>query len=113
MSSSSSSSMEETDKFIGEKMSVIMEEIGPREDKEPVLPSPVQTNANKRPKLSTAMIIPVWIVLSSTVIIYNNYLYNTLNFKFPVFLVTWHLFFAVSFFPIKSGFCFHGFGQEL
>lgn len=105
--------MEETDKFIGEKMSVIMEEIGPREDKEPVLPSPVQTNANKRPKLSTAMIIPVWIVLSSTVIIYNNYLYNTLNFKFPVFLVTWHLFFAVSFFPIKSGFCFHGFGKEL
>jgi hypothetical protein len=34
-------------------------------------------------------------VLSSTVIIYNNYLYNTLNFKFPVFLVTWHLGFAV------------------
>ncbi|KAI0676376.1 TPT-domain-containing protein [Trametes maxima] len=40
------------------------------------------------------MIIPVWIVLSSAVIIYNNYLYNTLQFRFPVFLVTWHLTFA-------------------
>ena len=27
-------------------------------------------------------------------IIYNNYLYNTLNFKYPVFLVTFHLAFA-------------------
>jgi drug/metabolite transporter (DMT)-like permease len=25
---------------------------------------------------------------------YNNYVYNTLHFKFPVFLVTWHLGFA-------------------
>ncbi|KAF8884867.1 TPT-domain-containing protein [Mucidula mucida] len=40
------------------------------------------------------MIIPVWIVLSSAVIIYNNYLYNTLAFKYPVWLVTWHLTFA-------------------
>jgi hypothetical protein len=46
-------------------------------------------------KLSAAAIIPVWIVLSSAVIIYNNYLYNTLEFKYPVFLVTWHLSFAV------------------
>jgi len=45
-------------------------------------------------KLSAAAIIPVWIFLSSTVIIYNNYLYNTLNFKYPVFLVTYHLGFA-------------------
>ncbi|KAL1744887.1 triose-phosphate transporter family-domain-containing protein [Schizophyllum fasciatum] len=40
------------------------------------------------------MIVPIWIVLSSGVIIYNNYVYNTLNFRYPVFLVTWHLFFA-------------------
>ena len=58
------------------------------------LPSPVSASKPK-PKLSAAMIIPVWIVLSSSVIIYNNYLYNTLNFKFPVFLVTFHLGFAV------------------
>ena len=59
------------------------------------LPSPVSTPSKPKPKLSAAMIIPIWIVLSSGVIIYNNYLYNTLNFKFPVFLVTFHLGFAV------------------
>ena len=60
------------------------------------LPAPASCPTPKpKPKLSTAIIIPIWIVLSSTVIIYNNYLYNTLNFKFPVFLVTFHLGFAV------------------
>jgi hypothetical protein len=60
------------------------------------LPCPASASAQKsKPKLSTAVIIPIWIVLSSSVIIYNNYLYNTLNFKFPVFLVTYHLGFAV------------------
>jgi hypothetical protein len=33
-------------------------------------------------------------VLSSSVIIYNDHLYNTLNFKFPGFLVTFDLGFA-------------------
>ena len=66
-----------------------------------LLPSPVSAASprpasSSKPKLSAATIIPVWIVLSSAVIIYNNYLYNTLQFRFPVFLVTWHLTFAVS-----------------
>jgi hypothetical protein len=43
---------------------------------------------------TAAIIIPIWIVLSSGVIIYNNYIYNTLNFRYPVFLVSWHLVFA-------------------
>jgi len=59
------------------------------------LPSPITANVTKpKPKLSAAAIIPVWIILSSSVIIYNNYLYNTLEFKYPVFLVTFHLAFA-------------------
>ena len=69
------------------------------------LPSPVTTSNHQnqqqkstptaaRYRLSATTIIPIWIVLSSTVIIYNNYLYNTLNFKYPVFLVTFHLGFA-------------------
>ncbi|KZT23695.1 TPT-domain-containing protein [Neolentinus lepideus HHB14362 ss-1] len=64
-------------------------------DDEP-LPAPVSARqpASSKPKMSAAMIIPIWIVLSSSVIIYNNYLYNTLQFRFPVFLVTWHLTFA-------------------
>ena len=62
------------------------------------LPTPVSAAPPKpKIKLSAAAIIPIWIILSSTVIIYNNYLYNTLNFKFPVFLVTFHLGFAVSY----------------
>lgn len=64
------------------------------------LPSPVSASPQKqKAKLSAAMIIPIWIVLSSGVIIYNNYLYNTLNFKYPVFLVTFHLGFAVRALP--------------
>lgn len=64
-----------------------------------LLPSPVSATSprpasSSKPKLSAATIIPIWIVLSSAVIIYNNYLYNTLQFRFPVFLVTWHLTFA-------------------
>lgn len=59
------------------------------------LPQPIIANKPKQ-KWSAAAIIPVWIILSSSVIIYNNYIYNTLEFKYPVFLVTWHLTFAVS-----------------
>ena len=61
------------------------------------LPSPVSAQVPRsKPKVSAAAIIPVWIVLSSAVILYNNHLYSTLNFRYPVFLVTWHLTFAVS-----------------
>ncbi|KAI0732706.1 TPT-domain-containing protein [Fomitopsis betulina] len=61
------------------------------------LPSPVTAQVARpahKPRLSAAAIIPIWIILSSAVIIYNNYVYNTLQFRFPVFLVTWHLTFA-------------------
>ncbi|EJC99376.1 TPT-domain-containing protein [Fomitiporia mediterranea MF3/22] len=67
------------------------------EVKEELLPQPVSAApapAHPRQKYSAAAIIPVWIVLSSAVIIYNNHVYNRLDFKFPVFLVTWHLTFA-------------------
>ena len=65
------------------------------------LPTPItaqvaksQTPTAAKYNLSATFIIPVWIVLSSSVIMYNNYVYNTRNFKFPIFLVTWHLGFA-------------------
>ncbi|KAG2109879.1 TPT-domain-containing protein [Suillus discolor] len=71
--------------------SVELEEVRQSRD----LPSPATAQQPRnRAKFSAATIIPVWIALSSGVIIYNNYIYNTLNFKFPVFLVTWHLTFA-------------------
>jgi len=52
------------------------------------------TPSQPKPTLSAATIIPIWICLSSAVIIYNNYIYNTVEFKYPVFLVTFHLTFA-------------------
>lgn len=58
------------------------------------LPSPNTLSSSKRYSPSATVIIPIWIVLSSSVITYNNWLYNTAGFKFPVFLVTWHLLFA-------------------
>jgi len=59
------------------------------------LPTPASATLPKpRLKVTAAIIIPIWIALSSSVIIYNNYLYNSLNFKYPVFLVTFHLTFA-------------------
>ncbi|KAH7886841.1 TPT-domain-containing protein [Phlebopus sp. FC_14] len=64
------------------------------EQRESPLPAPVTASSSSRVKISAAAIIPVWIVLSSTVIMYNNRLYNTLQFRYPVFLVTWHLVFA-------------------
>ncbi|PBK90205.1 TPT-domain-containing protein [Armillaria gallica] len=82
------SSIEEKD-FSGK------EEVIDINDNRQDLPSPAVAQVQKpKPKLSATMIIPIWIVLSSSVIIYNNYLYNTLSFKYPVFLVTWHLTFA-------------------
>lgn len=67
------------------------------DNRDSLLPSPASagpTPSKPSQKYSTSAIIPVWIALSSSVIIYNNYVYNTLQFKYPVFLVTWHLFFA-------------------
>ncbi|KAF8587198.1 TPT-domain-containing protein [Ramaria rubella] len=58
-----------------------------------LLPPPI-TQIPRRPMLSATVIIPIWIILSSSVITYNNWLYNTAGFKYPVFLVTWHLLFA-------------------
>lgn len=69
------------------------------EKSEDALPEPAtaaRTPTATKPKLSAAMIIPVWMILSSSVILYNNYLYNTVGFPYPVFTVTWHLIFAVS-----------------
>jgi hypothetical protein len=88
----------ETDDKRNEMLEVKLEK-----EPEEVLPSPVSAPTTRpKPKLSAAAIIPVWIVLSSSVIIYNNYLYNSLEFRFPVFLVTWHLTFAVRYRALTS-----------
>jgi hypothetical protein len=45
-------------------------------------------------ELKVTYLIPIWIILSSSLIIYNNYIFHTLHFKFPVFLFMWHLIFT-------------------
>jgi hypothetical protein len=64
----------------------------------PSLPTPGSASSPKARKiqLSAATIVPVWMAISAGVIIYNNHIYNDIKFKYPVFLVTWHLSFAVS-----------------
>jgi len=59
------------------------------------LPAPVSAQTPRaKVNIPTAVIVPVWMILSSGVILYNNHMYSTLNFRFPVFLVTFHLTFA-------------------
>ncbi|KAF8187014.1 hypothetical protein K438DRAFT_1973195 [Mycena galopus ATCC 62051] len=58
------------------------------------LPPPVSTAPKAKPKITTAVIVPIWMAFSISVILYNNYLYHDLKFQYPVFLVTCHLIFA-------------------
>ncbi|KAK1924724.1 triose-phosphate transporter family-domain-containing protein [Papiliotrema laurentii] len=45
----------------------------------------------KRATVSAATIVPIWIALSSAVILYNKYLYSTLEFPYPIFITSYHL----------------------
>lgn len=45
-------------------------------------------------KLNPALIICIWIALSSSVILYNKAILYDLKFPYPIFLTTWHLTFA-------------------
>ncbi|KAH8829071.1 TPT-domain-containing protein [Flagelloscypha sp. PMI_526] len=92
-SSSSSNSNEKAGQVLFEDVSNHLDTPYKNEPDSP-LPSPVSAPQPKKPTLTASTIIPIWIVLSSSVIIYNNYLYNSLDFKYPVFTVTWHLTFA-------------------
>ncbi|KAL2755152.1 hypothetical protein ACRALDRAFT_1082681 [Sodiomyces alcalophilus JCM 7366] len=63
----------------------------------PVLPT-VNPNVEKqqaqKPTLHPALYVIVWITLSSSVILFNKWILDTLNFRFPVILTTFHLTFA-------------------
>lgn len=78
------------------EVSIPLTSVEKEDDENVVLPEPATTARAPAPKskLSATVIIPIWMILSSSVILYNNYLYNTIGFPFPVFTVTWHLIFA-------------------
>ncbi|KAI0025267.1 TPT-domain-containing protein [Xylariomycetidae sp. FL0641] len=67
------------------------------EPKGPILPT-MSTEAEKaqQPKaaMHPAVYVVVWISLSSSVILFNKWILDTLNFRYPVILTTYHLTFA-------------------
>ncbi|EMR63254.1 hypothetical protein MGN70_012385 [Eutypa lata] len=67
------------------------------EPKGPVLPT-VNPEADKpqppKAALHPALYVAVWISLSSSVILFNKWILDTLEFRYPVILTTYHLTFA-------------------
>ncbi|OXG86447.1 hypothetical protein C348_01070 [Cryptococcus neoformans Gb118] len=55
-----------------------------------ITPSLPQDESRKA-QLNAAVIIPIWIALSSMVILYNKYLYTNLAYPYPVFITAYHL----------------------
>lgn len=56
----------------------------------------VPVAATPRSKIPSAVYVIVWISLSSAVILFNKWILDpkTTNFRFPIFLTTWHLLFS-------------------
>ncbi|KAF7719737.1 Triose-phosphate transporter family protein [Penicillium ucsense] len=53
-----------------------------------------QQEAAKSPAFHPAVYVSIWITLSSSVILFNKWILDYANFRFPVLLTTWHLAFA-------------------
>ncbi|KAI1093836.1 TPT-domain-containing protein [Rostrohypoxylon terebratum] len=67
------------------------------EPKGPILPT-TNPEADKpqppKPAIHPALYVAVWISLSSSVILFNKWILDTLEFRYPVILTTYHLSFA-------------------
>ncbi|KAI0154346.1 triose-phosphate transporter [Xylariaceae sp. FL1272] len=70
----------------------------PREAKGPLLPTTTAEAADKaqppKPALHPALYVISWISISSSVILFNKWILDTLEFRYPVVLTTYHLSFA-------------------
>lgn len=69
----------------------------PREQTGSVLPivnPEVEKAQQPKPSIHPAFYVMVWIALSSSVILFNKWILDTLNFRYPVILTTYHLSFA-------------------
>ncbi|KAI0013326.1 TPT-domain-containing protein [Xylariaceae sp. FL0662B] len=72
-------------------------EVARPEAKGPILPTTnPETEKSQPPKAAVhpAFYIVVWISLSSSVILFNKWILDTLEFRYPVILTTYHLTFA-------------------
>lgn len=54
------------------------------------------TNQPKKIVIPAIIIIPIWMACSISVILYNKYIFDSLNFGYPVFLTTFHLAFSAA-----------------
>ncbi|KFX92556.1 hypothetical protein V490_05321 [Pseudogymnoascus sp. VKM F-3557] len=70
----------------------------PRLEKiEPSLPrvnQDVEKEDTDSPALHPAVYVVIWISLSSSVILFNKWILDSQEFRYPVLLTAWHLFFA-------------------
>ena len=60
---------------------------------------PTVNPANEKPELPKSTLHPAfyvisWIIMSSSVILFNKWILHTLNFPYPIILTTWHLAFG-------------------
>ncbi|KAF7551046.1 hypothetical protein G7046_g7826 [Stylonectria norvegica] len=62
----------------------------------PVLPTsnPIAEKAQSKSSIHPTFYVIAWIGFSSSVILFNKWLLDTLNFRYPVILTTYHLTFA-------------------
>jgi len=63
------------------------------QDRNPVLPT-TETSEPAKASLHPAVYVATWITLSSSVILFNKWILDSLNFRYPVVLTTYHLSFA-------------------
>jgi len=76
-----------------------------RPSSSPVLPTvnpDLEKRAPPEAALHPAVYVIIWITLSSSIILFNKWILDTLNFRYPVLLTTWHLVFATIMTQILS-----------
>jgi len=61
-----------------------------------VNPAVVEAQPKKSGGIPSYVYIAVWISLSSAVIIFNKWILHTKQFRYPIFLTTWHLIFSTA-----------------
>ena len=69
---------------IGEASASLLPTVNPATEK----PEPPSSS------LHPAVYVAAWITMSSSVILFNKWILDTANFRFPIILTTWHLAFG-------------------
>ncbi|RSH82204.1 hypothetical protein EHS25_006137 [Saitozyma podzolica] len=60
-------------------------------DEEVALVGPEDVGVSRATPIPASIIVPVWILLSGSIILLNKQIFTTLNFPYPVFLTFYHM----------------------